>query len=85
MTDVDRVNLGRTPLQQAIGESAGRRADIESDLVTTIDLEMRERAFEFQAAASTKRLRRNGELRFRADRMRGLFGHPSIDGRPRQP
>ena len=63
VADVDRVNLRRAALQEAIGEAAGGRADVERGHAGGIDREMIERAFEFQSAAADI-FRRRGDDEF---------------------
>src|SRR5207302_10923262 len=57
MTTVEREYFGRAALQQAIGKSAGGRANIERGLSLNIDAEKIERTAKFQRAA-TSELRR---------------------------
>ena len=52
VTDVHRVDAQRAFLQQTIGKTAGRRADIEAGLARRIDLEKIQRAFELQPATA---------------------------------
>ena len=71
---VDRVYLARAALQQAIGESARRAADIEANPVARIDAEILERAFELQPAAARVAQRL-------ADDLNPRIGWP-LDSRP---
>ena len=48
---IDRIDASRAALQQAIGKPARRCAHIDADPARGVDLEMIERAFEFQPAA----------------------------------
>ena len=50
--DVDGVHARGAALQQAIGEAAGRGADVEADFARHVDAEMIERRFQLQAAAA---------------------------------
>src|SRR5207237_3656934 len=80
MADIDRVNLGRTSLKQTIGESAGGCTDVERDLFRDVDLEMVERAFKFQSAATNKfRDRFHGYRRISIDKLRRLRSDPRSD------
>ena len=47
VADIDRVNFGRTALQQTIREPAGRSADVDCSLAANIETEMIERAGQF--------------------------------------
>ena len=51
VADVDRVHARGAALQQAVGEAAGRRADVEADAARGIEPERVERARELLAAA----------------------------------
>src|SRR5438477_12089609 len=50
--DVHREYFGRATLQQAIGESSGRCANVERGLALNIDAEKIERAVKFQRTAT---------------------------------
>ncbi len=65
MTNVDREYFRRAALQQAIGKSAGGRANVERGLSLNIDAEKIERTAKFQRAATS-------ELRRRHNRNRGV-------------
>jgi hypothetical protein len=56
--DVHRVDPAGTALQEHVGEAAGRRSDVESDLASWIDLEGIERRSELVAAATDVRIGR---------------------------
>ena len=56
MADIDGVDPGRAPLEQHLGKSAGRGADIERDAAARIVAEMIERGDQLQA----RRARRSG-------------------------
>ena len=51
---VDGVDFAGTALQQAIGESARRRADVSADLAGDVDTESVESGFQLLAAAADK-------------------------------
>jgi hypothetical protein len=51
MADVDGVYAPRAPLQQHVGEAAGRGAEVERRAARRIELEMIERMGELGAAA----------------------------------
>ena len=64
MADIDRVHFRRAALQKAIGEAAGRCANVERDLAANIDLEKVQRAFQFErASAGITREFRDRDLR----------------------
>jgi hypothetical protein len=52
VADVDRIDLGGAPLEEAIGEAAGGCADVERGGAGGVDGEVIEGAFEFQATAT---------------------------------
>ena len=52
VTDIDRIDLRRAMLEQAIGESAGRGSEIEGDFVLCVDGEFFQGVFEFESAAA---------------------------------
>src|SRR4029077_5307028 len=52
VTDIHRVNFRRAALQKAIGETAGRCANVERDLAANIDLEKVQRAFQFERTSA---------------------------------
>src|SRR5262245_25838359 len=52
VTDVDGDDSRRTALQQAIGEAAGRGADVERRASADVDLPVLQRRFQLEAAAA---------------------------------
>src|SRR6202011_1151192 len=73
VADIDGVNFLRAALQQAIGEPAGRSANVERNFVGNIDTEMIECAFQFLSTATDIALRlRDGDVRFKIDKLRWL-------------
>jgi hypothetical protein len=72
MPDIDSINFGRTVLEQAIGESAGRCADVETDGPRRIEGEPRQGRFQLLPSASDISL---GRLNF--------HGRVISDSRPR--
>src|SRR5262249_26526047 len=72
VTDVDRIHACRTVLQQAVGEAAGRGADVDRDDAQHVDGKVRERALELLAAARAVAL----EL---GHAQRSVLGHELAD------
>ena len=52
LADIHGKNFGRAVLQQAVGEAAGGRAEVERDQAGHVQLKMLQRVFEFVAAAA---------------------------------
>ncbi len=61
MTHVDGVDAGRPALEQAVGEPAGRRADVDGAAALDGDGEALERSIELLATATDERRRRPDE------------------------
>ena len=53
-TDVERVDAARPTLQQTVGETAGRSADVEADPAGRIDREVVEGVLQLVATARDK-------------------------------
>ena len=78
--DVHGINLRRAVLEQAIGEAAGGRAEVERDQPGHVELKMFERVFEFVAAAADvffAGVEREGVIG--PDRVAGFAGGPGVD------
>ena len=67
VADVHRVDVRRAPLEQTIGEAAGRRAGVDGAAALDDDGEAFERRLELLPAAADERRRR-------ADQRDGLVG-----------
>jgi hypothetical protein len=81
VSDIDGHHMGRTTLQQAIRETTGRRARIESPQTCHIDGERRQSMIEFESAAPDESRRRTADhdLIARCDLARRLLGDRSVD------
>src|SRR5262249_5855165 len=71
--DINRDDAGRATLQQTIGKSACRSADVETDSVSRFDSEMVKRRDQFHTAPTDKRQRLlDGQLDVNRNQMSGL-------------
>jgi uncharacterized protein DUF998 len=77
---VDRVNPERAPLQQHVGEAAGRRADVDGNLPGHVEAEGVERSRELVAAPRyVLRTGVDGEFGIQGDGRRRPVGSAAVD------